>query len=212
MSAFDERRRQDVQKLHQLAEQSGARMKVGRVSGNPPREIDVELHLKTAPSRQYPNVKQDVTRFTISLPARYPLAEPSVTIRTPILHPNVYASGQICLGMKWLPASGLDLLVRRIAQIIAFDPAVLNERSPANRDALEWYRDARHRHAGAFPTDTWTLAVAEQRKKMNWSDVSSAQAKTVIACPSCRKRLSLLSGRSGTVKCPHCGNSFKATT
>lgn len=212
MSAFDERRRQDMNKFHVLAEQSGGRMKVGRICGNPPSEIDVELHLKTAPSRQYPKVKQDVTRFTISLPARYPLTEPVVRISTPILHPNVYSSGQICLGMKWLPSLGLDLLVRRVAQIITFDPAVLNEQSPANRDALDWYREARHRHADSFPTDTWTLVAAEHKRKMIWSDVSSVPAKAVVTCPSCQQRLSLPPGRSGTVRCARCGNSFRAAT
>lgn len=209
MSAFDERRHQDVEKLRLLAERSGARMKVGHVSGNPPNEIGIELHLRTAPSRHYPSVKQDVTRFTISLPSRYPLAPPVVKISTPILHPNVYTSGQICLGVKWLPSSGLDLLIQRIAQIITFDPAVLNEQSPANGEALAWYREARRQHANAFPTDIWTLVSAERKKKMVWSEVP---AKTVVTCPSCQQKLSLPSGRSGNVKCKSCGNSFTATT
>src|ERR1700756_2375841 len=32
-------------------------------------------------------------------------------IKTPIFHPNVFPSGQICLGGRWLPTESLDLLV-----------------------------------------------------------------------------------------------------
>jgi hypothetical protein len=32
----------------------------------------------------------------------------TAAIRTPILHPNVYSSGQICLGVTWMPTLGLD--------------------------------------------------------------------------------------------------------
>jgi ubiquitin-protein ligase len=213
MSAFEERRIQDVQKLTQLAEQSRARIRLIRVAGNPPNEIDIELHLKTAPSRQYPKVVQDVTWLTISLPARYPLQEPAVTIKTPILHPNVYTSGRICLGMKWMPTFGLDLLVKRIGQIIIFDPTILNEQSPANRDALDWYREAQRRHADAFPTDTWTtISTSEPPRTMTWSNIPSEPAKKVVPCPGCNTKLSLPAGRKGQVKCPRCSRAFEANT
>lgn len=212
MSAFEQRRVEDLQKLTQLAEHSRARMKLTRVAGHPPNEIDIELHLKTAPSRRYPQVIQDVTRLTISLPARYPLVEPAVTIKTPILHPNVYTSGRICLGMKWLPTFGLDLLVRRIGQIVIFDPAILNEQSPANRDALMWYREARRRHADAFPTDIWTSAPSEPPKAMTWSDISNKPVKKMLPCPGCGTKLSLPAGRMGQVKCPRCSKVFEAST
>jgi hypothetical protein len=62
MSAFDERRVQDVQKLRQLVEHAPGRLKIGRISGTPPNQIDIELHFKTAPSRHYPDAVQDVTQ------------------------------------------------------------------------------------------------------------------------------------------------------
>jgi hypothetical protein len=80
MTAFDERRIQDLQKLRHLAEQFPARVKLDRVAGDPPNEIDIALHFKTAPSPHYPKTVQEVTRLTINLPARYPLVEPIVTI------------------------------------------------------------------------------------------------------------------------------------
>jgi hypothetical protein len=79
MLAFDERRLQDVQKLRQIESRPRSQLKIGRVAGSPPNEIELELRLKTAPSRHYPGATQEVTRLTISLPARYPLVEPIVS-------------------------------------------------------------------------------------------------------------------------------------
>jgi ubiquitin-protein ligase len=212
MSAFDDRRLQDIQKLTNLSQQSKVRIRVARVTGTPPNEIDIELHLKTAPSKKYPQAVQDMTKTTIRLPARYPFVEPIVTIKTPILHPNIYTSGRICLGMKWLPTFGLDLLVKRIAQIIIFDPTVLNLQSPANRDAVDWYREAQRKHAGAFPTDTWTFTVSDPPRTMTWSNIPSEPPKRVVPCPGCSTKLSLPAGRNGEVKCPRCGRPFEAKT
>jgi len=212
MSAFDQRRLEDVQKLRHLAEQSGARVKITRITGNPPSEICIELHLKTAPSRSYPRSVQEVTQLKITLPSRYPLVEPVVTINTPILHPNVYTSGRICLGMKWLPSFGLDLLVKRIGQIIIFDPTILNEKSPANREALRWYVDAVRQHKAAFPTDTWMTAPAESPKTMAWTNISSEAPKKVVPCPGCGTKLSLPASKTGKVKCPRCERVFEAAT
>jgi ubiquitin-protein ligase len=212
MSAFNERRIQDVQRLRQLAEQAPTRLKISRVSGAPPSQIDIELHFNTAPSRHYPGTVQDVTRVTIDLPSRYPLTAPTAAIRTPILHPNVWPSGQICLGVTWMPTLGLDFLVKRIIQIITFDPAILNEKSPANGDALSWYRDAVRRHAHAFPTDTALLTTATPEKKMSWTNIASEPVKVVVACSHCGGKLSLPAGKRGKVKCPRCQQSFEART
>lgn len=214
MSAFAERRTQDVEKLKNLSASSNKRILVTRVAGNPANEIDIEFHFKTAPSRKYPKTSQDVTKLTISLPARYPLVEPIVSIATPIFHPNVYSSGKVCLGMKWLPSFGLDLLVNRLAQIVVFDPTILNEQSPANRDALVWYQSAKISHSSAFPTDTIVqLSGSQSKVKVAWNNIAdSKSAKKIVACPSCSGKLSLPSGKSGTVKCPRCGDMFGITT
>lgn len=171
MSAFAQRRQEDLQKLRQLAASHPGRISIAKVGGSPPNEIEVVLAFKTAPSQQYPRVVQERTHVVISLPARYPFVAPAVIIRTPILHPNVYVGGTVCLGTTWLPASGLDLLVKRLIQIITFDSTVLNEQSPANRDALAWYQAMRAQAPQAFPTDSGLNAAGEQRKTMSWSNV-----------------------------------------
>jgi hypothetical protein len=58
--------------------------------------------------------------------------------------------------------------VRRIIQIITFDLSVLNEDSPANRDALIWYRLAVSQHPKAFPTDLGFRPVMQASKKIVW--------------------------------------------
>lgn len=213
MPALDERRSQDISKLHQLAAQSGGKMIVSCVTGNPPSKIHIELHLKTAPSNKYPAQTQNITRFTIGLPSRYPFVSPEVKIDTPILHPNVYTSGLVCLGGTWMPTFGLEHLVKRLAQIITFDPSVLNEASPANGVALQWYQKAVRAHAGAFPTDRFVISDVAPEKKISWSDIDKElPAKVLVECPSCKGKLSLPAGRKGNVKCPRCENSFEATT
>ena len=212
MSAFGERRDQDIQKLKELQKQSGDRIRVTRVSGQPANEIDIELNVKTAPSKEYPTAVQNLTKLTVSLPARYPFDEPFVSIRTPILHPNVYTSGRICLGVKWIPSFGLDLLIRRVVQIVIFDPAILNEKSPANGEALAWYRQARQQNANSFPTDSFALSSADQSKKIRWGDIPTPVAKALVPCPSCQTKLSLSAGKMGLVRCPRCGTSFRTAT
>ena len=155
---------------------------------------------------------QDVTKITISLPAKYPFAEPSVAINTPIFHPNVYKSGLICLGTGWLPTQGLDLLVKKIMQIITFDPSILNEKSPANTEALFWYREAKKTHAQSFPTDSLSFSESAPSKQLRWNDVSAQAEKTVVTCPKCQKSLRLPAGKAGRVNCPGCGNVFQAAT
>jgi ubiquitin-protein ligase/uncharacterized Zn-finger protein len=210
MSAFDERRGQDLDKLRKLADSSGGRVKIISASGHPVNLIQVRLKIKTAGSAQYPREIQEVTDLKIKLPARYPFVEPNVQISTPILHPNVYTSGQICLGVKWLPSHGLDLLVKRIAKIIAYDAEILNENSPANGAALTWYRKTRASSPKSFPSDQSDLEVKEAVKSLKWGDVPAE--KKVVSCPECSAKLSLPVGKSGTVKCPKCENKFDVKT
>lgn len=213
MSAFAERRTQDLDKLREMDRISGGRVKVASATGNPISKLLLELHYKTAGSTRYPTETQSVTKVAIDLPARYPFTEPTAKILTPIYHPNVYSSGQICFGMKWLPSQGLDLLVQRIIQIITFDPLILNEKSPANGAALTWYRDTLRKHQSAFPTDGMNTARPDPAPKMTWSDVSpDAPHRTTIACPSCGSKLALPTGKTGHVTCPKCKNGFEART
>lgn len=213
MTAFAERRVQDIEKLRQLSSASHGRIVVTAASGNPVSKITLELHYRTAGSNRYPTDVQNVTRVVIDLPAKYPFAEPSAKILTPIYHPNVYSSGLICFGLKWLPSEALDLLVQRIVQIVTFDPLILNEKSPANGAALSWYRDVRRKDPSVFPTDRPGAAASAKKPAMSWTDMpqTGAERKTV-SCPHCTAKLALPAGKSGRVICPKCKNGFEVNT
>lgn len=213
MSAFTERRVQDIDKLRDLSRKSGGRVVIVSATGNPVSKILLELHYRTAGSTRYPTEVQSVTKVSIDLPARYPFAEPTANIITPIHHPNVYSSGLICFGVKWLPSQGLDLLVQRIIQIITFDPLILNEKSPANGPALNWYREVARKHPSAFPTDCADGKQVNEGPKISWSDVSTeTPQRTLVTCPSCAGKLAIPSGKSGRVICPKCKTGFDVRT
>ena len=169
MAISNERIKQDLLKIEALAKSTDHKIKIKSKSGNPVNKITLELDYPTAPSENYPSQIQHTTTVEIELLSRYPFQEPNVTIVSPIFHPNVYRSGKVCLGTKWLPTEGLDLLVKRIIQIIIFDPLLLNERSPANGSALNWYRQQIVKNPNAFPTDKLNT-IAEQKNKIVWNN------------------------------------------
>jgi ubiquitin-protein ligase len=218
MSAFGERRNQDLVKLQELAKRSKGKITIGAVTGNPISEIKVTLRYKTAPNNSYPKVIQDESHVTIKLSARYPFQAPSAFISTPIFHPNVFSTGQVCLGNQWLPTQGLDLLVEKLIQIITFDPTILNAASPANGSALSWYNSAISIHSGAFPTDRLGLSQNEKAAQIKWKEKSgnpqppNPAEKVIISCPKCKAGLRVASGRRGTLACPKCSTEFEAQT
>ncbi|MCL5227404.1 ubiquitin-conjugating enzyme E2 [Pseudomonas nunensis] len=212
MNAMAERVFQDLRKIEELSKAAEGRVTIRSKSGNPINTIILELNFPTAPSTKYPQLVQKRTEVKIELLSRYPFQEPVATITTPIFHPNVYSSGRVCLGSKWLPTQGLDLLVKRIIQIITFDETILNEASPANRDALLWYRTAVRTSPNAFPTGK--LIIKEQPAgKVGWNNVSSETTeKAVIICPSCKASLRVPFGKKGNVSCPKCNVTFYIET
>ncbi len=153
MSPQQKRRVLDLQKIQHLTQRSGGRVAVIRTDGDPIHRIGLRIDAVTAGSAHYPLAKARGIGVEINLPARFPFQPPSARITTPILHPNVFSNGAMCLGTKWLPTEGLDLLVRRIVAIVTFDPRVVNPASPANPAAASWYQEAVRRNPRAFPTD-----------------------------------------------------------
>jgi ubiquitin-protein ligase len=215
MSALDDRRREDLKKLRELVATSAGKLAIVETHGDPMHSVTLELRYDTAVSEKYPATKGDCIRATIALAARYPMQEPTINLSPVVYHPNVFTSGRVCLGTKWLPTQGLDLLVRRLVQIITFDPAVLGEGSPANRAALDWYRGAQRRHPKSFPTERaeFTKASPPPPRKMTWTNLGATEpSKIIVYCTKCSQQIRVPGGRSGRVKCPNCGTSFEART
>jgi hypothetical protein len=153
VNPLEERRRQDLAKITRLGERSRGRIAISEVIGAPLDEAVLTLSYKTAPSPRYPEEKRDSTRIRVVLSARYPFQEPAIDVLDPVFNPNVYGSGRFCLGAKWMPTEGLDMLIMRVAKILTFDPEILNDRSPANMEATQWYKATQAAHPQAFPTD-----------------------------------------------------------
>ncbi len=215
--AFNERRAEDIKKIKNLAQSSKGLIKITDTSGNPINRIVIELGYKTASDKNYPKNICTNSIVNIDLPARYPFQEPKAIFKTKVFHPNVYQSGLICFGEKWIPTQGLDLLVKRIIQIITFDISILNEKSPANGDALSWYKKTSKKNASFFPTQSVSFSSEKAKRKISWTDKSAKSAavsneKVLIKCPSCSGKLRVPSGKKGNIKCPHCGHSFGAST
>lgn len=216
-NAFTERRSQDLIKLEELARSSNGRIQIASSVGKPINKITIKIGYKTAASNKYPNEIASESVVVIELPARYPFQEPRAVFQSKVFHPNVYHSGQVCFGTKWIPTEGLDLLVKRIVQIMTFDTAILNEKSPANSEALTWYKGAKKRFPAAFPSDVVSFVEAPAKPKIAWknkeaNETPATDAKVLVTCTSCNKQLRLPKGKSGLVICPHCKTSQEIKT
>lgn len=213
MTAAAERRHQDCARLQAMCAASDGRLRLIARSGDPPADLTIELACRSALSEEYPGRWVDRVRARIQLPARYPFQPPLVMLDPPIFHPNVYASGQVCLGAKWIPTEGLDLLVRRVAQIVTFDASVLNVHSPANSTAAQWYRTAMVRSPSAFPTDRLGfLLQPETRPAVQWRELAveaSAGAQLTVQCGSCRRTLRVPHSAGAQARCPACHHIFR---
>lgn len=78
---------------------------------------------------------------TVTLGAAYPRMIPELHWRTPIFHPNISASGVVCLGgysTHWAPSLKLDQLCVMLWDMIRY--ANFDVDSPYNRDAAGWAR------------------------------------------------------------------------
>lgn len=88
--------------------------------------------------------------MTLEFTEEYPIKPPSVKFITKIFHPNVYASGQICLDIlqnQWSPIYDVSAILTSIQSLLT-DP---NPNSPANVEAARLFKENRReydRHVG----------------------------------------------------------------
>jgi hypothetical protein len=87
----------------------------------------------------------------LRLGAAYPRMMPELTWRSPIFHPNISASGVVCLGgygTYWVPSLSLDEMCTMLWDMIRF--ANYDPNSPYNREAAIW---AKQQKDYRFPID-----------------------------------------------------------
>jgi hypothetical protein len=154
------------------------------------------LDIRTVANAQFPNSDLQQLQLDIRFGSQYPFQAPTAHLSPIPFHPNVFASGVICLGNKWSASEGLDLLVQRIVKLLAYDPLLVNTDSPANSEAARWFRAHKRQFPSHFPTD----------------HLASQVARVSVPCPQCAVKLALPMGRRGEVECPRCTHQFFANT
>ena len=198
------RREVDVERVRTLAAASAGRVGVVAVPTPGRARFLLDLAVATVGSPAYPRERRTTSRVAIDLAPRHPFAPPMATVLTPVFHPHVFPSGLVCIGAKWLPGEGMDLYVRRVMRLLAFDPLLMNPGSIAHGAAQAWYAQALCAHPDAFPTDPGAIALA--------SGIEVPAERVVRRCPICGTGLRLPAGRTGSVLCPQCGHAFQTSS
>jgi ubiquitin-protein ligase len=211
MSSINIRRDEDVAKLKALEHRTGGKIRVLKTNGNPISVIDIQIEVRTSSDASYPQKSIGTVNARINLAVRYPFEAPVISLNTTVFNPNIYPSGKVCLGSKWLPTEFLDLLVLRLFKILAFDETIINVASPANGAAAVWYQRAKRDHPKEFPSDSITSGATQSPVSMKWADVKAQNVvpeRIIVSCPQCRAKLRIPSGKSGNVSCPTCSHLF----
>jgi hypothetical protein len=125
----------------------------------------------------------------LRLGAAYPRMMPELTWRSPVFHPNISASGVVCLGgygTYWVPSLSLDELCTMLWDMIRF--ANYDPNSPYNRDAALW---AKNQTDYRFPLDARPIrnrisqqALTSAAKSSSAMAPASTAAPVVKAAPS----------------------------
>jgi ubiquitin-protein ligase len=124
------------------------------LSGNPPfveaYELDVKLKTITSQRPEYATKH----KIKVELPPGYPASSaPNIVYLGPNrpYHPNWFTSGKWCWG-EWHYNESLGQHVVRMLQTLQYDPMITNPKSPANKEASDWYLANSSR--SIFPCDT----------------------------------------------------------
>lgn len=94
---------------------------------------------------------REMHEVRVKLGASYPRMMPELTWMTPIFHPNISASGVVCLGgygTHWVPSLSLDELCGMLWDMIRYRNFDVD--SPYNREAALW---AKTQSRYSFPLD-----------------------------------------------------------
>ena len=215
MNAFNARREEDVAKLKALERATNGRIRVTGHSGSPISKISLRFVVRTATDNTYPANAATEVEAAIQLSARYPFEEPAVSVVTKVFNPNIYTSGRVCLGSKWIATEYLDLLAQRLFKILSFDEGIINTSSAANGEAARWYLKAKASRPTQFPSDNLPSANVAAKPSMSWTEKGPTPTDTqrvVVSCPHCRTSLRVPAGKSGSVACPNCKKSFHTST
>jgi ubiquitin-protein ligase len=213
MDAKLKRREEDFKKIKKLSDDYSGIISILNVDRSL-SQFKLQFQIPTAYNSNFPDDVQSKTDICIDLPLFYPLKEPKVTILTPIWNPNVYHNKIVCLGTKWIPTQGLDLLVIRLMRLIALDPTIINTKSPANATASEWYARKLHTMPNLFPTvDIDKIRKGEKKQGIGWRNIETpTDDKIIIVCKNCGTKLRVTKGKKLRGNCPNCSHLIEVFT
>ncbi len=133
------RLRSDYKAISQLRAESSVLDFVA--DGNPPESY--LLHFQGRgfwrPDKTNDVLVRDQHTVQVDLSASYPRMQPELAWKTPIFHPNISASGVVCLGgygTYWVPSVNLDELCHMLWDMIRYQN--FDVESPYNREAAAW--------------------------------------------------------------------------
>ena len=160
MSTLRERRlATDAGRVRSLVAANPNRLDVRAVVGSPPHQYDITVKCKSVLQlRSGRPVYGRSHTLRVVLPSGYPLQDSArASVLTPIYHPHVFkGSNIVCVGSQRAVSEFLDAFVRRMFDVLRYDPRYLDPKSPANAEAMEWAMGSAH----LFPLEPAGLRLA----------------------------------------------------
>ena len=174
------RLREELRRLQALAAAHPQAITIVKWDDDPPTWYSIDLHCRGGAS--FDEDKNVVTtkkthRVQIDMGSKYPVHRPAVHVESPFFNPHIFPSGAVCLGGAWSKSETLDIFVQRLWGLLVWDPNVIDEGSPADSDAMLWYRQ----HKDEVPFDRIDLTqppspapapepTEEKRKGIIWRE------------------------------------------
>ncbi|MBK8434762.1 MAG: hypothetical protein IPL28_27220 [Chloroflexi bacterium] len=141
------RLRNDYNRVLEMVNRSDL-LHIVRTEGDPPDKYQIRYTCRGVESINAagaPTIRE-VHEVSVYLHAEYPLKQPQLKWLTPIFHPNIHATGAVCIG-AWWPAKTLDELILNLGDMIQYKN--LDPKDPMNSKAAAWALRNKHR----FPID-----------------------------------------------------------
>jgi ubiquitin-protein ligase len=141
------RLRNDYNRVLEMVNRSDL-LHIVRTEGDPPDKYQIRYTCRGVESINAsgaPTIRE-VHEVSVYLHAEYPLKQPQLKWLTPIFHPNIHATGAVCIG-AWWPAKTLDELILNLGDMIQYKN--LDPKDPMNSKAAAWALRNKHR----FPVD-----------------------------------------------------------
>ncbi|MBC7782338.1 MAG: hypothetical protein H7144_00745, partial [Burkholderiales bacterium] len=111
-------------------------IRISSTQGDPPELYRIDFTVRSlARSPKGKPIPRETHTAEVQLGADYPRLPPVCKMVTPVFHPNIDES-HICIGDHWTAGERLVDLVKRIAEMLAYQ--AYNIRSPLDGEAAMW--------------------------------------------------------------------------